>query len=82
MLDRLVSFRIVDEGIHPFWHLHQDVDLRRNVLARPGQRAFLARYGRQDFFAERTIVELESAVKEIADIVERENELNRTAEDK
>lgn len=52
------------------------------MLARPGQRAFLARYGRQDFFAERTIVELERAVKEIADIVKEENELNRQTEDK
>lgn len=81
-MDRLVAFRIVDEGIHPSWHLHQDVDLRRNVLARPGQRAFLARYGRQDFFEERTIVELETAMREIAEIVERENELNRQVEDK
>lgn len=82
MLDRLISFRVLDEGIHPFWHLCQDVDLRRNVLARPGQRAFLARYGRQDFFAERTLNEIETAVREIVEIVECENELNRTVEDK
>lgn len=82
MLDRLVAFRITDEGIHPFWHLHQNIDLRSNVLARPGQRAFLARYGRQDFYETRTLVELETAVHEISEIIGRENELNRQAEDK
>ena len=80
-MKRLVAFRMVDEGIHPFWHLSQDVDLRENVLARPSQRAFLARYGRQDFFVPRTLVEIETAVREVAEIIERENELSRHHED-
>lgn len=81
VLDTLVAFR-VDGGIHPFWHLTQDFDLRRVVLERPRQRAFLARYGRQDFFAERNVVELERAVRELSEIISRENEMSRTSEDR
>jgi len=80
-LKRLVGFR-VDEGIHPFWHLAQDIDLRESVLARPVQRAFLARYGRQDYFAQRTLVEIESAVREISSLVRKEDELSRHTEER
>lgn len=68
--------------MNPIWHLQAELDLRENILDRPKQRAYLARYGRQDFFQDRTILELEAAVKAIAEIVSHENELNRVQEDK
>jgi hypothetical protein len=80
MMDRLVDFRDPDEGIHPFWHLGQKIDLKAKILARADQRAYLARYGRQDFFADRTIVEIESAVRAISALVGEENALSKAAE--
>lgn len=68
--------------MNPIWHLQAELELREIILDRPKQRAYLARYGRQDFFQERTIPELEAAVKAVAAIVSEENELNRVQEDK
>lgn len=82
MLNTLVGFRMDDEGVNPIWHLQAELDLRDIILDRPKQRAYLARYGRQDFFQDRTILELEAAVKAVAEIVSHENELNRVQEDK
>lgn len=76
-------FRLPDgEGISPIWHLQTEINLREHILDRPRQRAYLARYGRQDFFQDRTVLELEGAVRAVAAIVNEENELNRVQEDR
>ncbi len=80
VLDALIAFR-ADCGIHPFWHLFQEIDLREMVLSRPKQRAFLARYGRQDFHSQRSIPELTAAVRALSEVVQQENELSRLQED-
>lgn len=68
------------EGVNPIAHLLDLVDLRENVLSRPKQRAYLARYGRQDFFEDRTIVELNRATRAISEVVTEENDANQRAE--
>jgi hypothetical protein len=82
VLDSLIgsAFRIADEGVHPFWHLFQDIDLREMILSRPKQRAFLARYGRQDFFVEHPIPVLVAAVRALSEVVQQENEASRLQE--
>lgn len=57
--------------------------MREQILARPKQRAYLARYGRQDYFAARDmpIPDIEAAVRAISSVVEQENELSRLKED-
>ncbi len=71
-------------GIHPAWHVVTDseIDLRERVLSRPRQRAYLARYGRQDYFRhDMTIPELDAAVRNVSDVVSRENEASSIGED-
>lgn len=82
VLDTLIAYRVMDEGIHPFWHLIAKIDLRENLLLRNKQKAYLARYGRQDFFASRGIVELNSAVRAISEVVQQENEMSRISEER
>lgn len=81
-LERLIAFRIPEEGIHPTWHLKVDW-LDRDVLARRvRQRAYLARYGRANVFeCDATIPEIEAAVRAISEIVQNENSLTRMTED-
>jgi hypothetical protein len=80
VLDHLLAFR-TEDGVHPFWHLFQTIDLKEMVLSRPKQRAFLARYGRQDFYERHSIPELVAAVRALSEVVEQENELSRLQED-
>lgn len=82
VLDALIAFRVPDEGIHPYWYLFQEIDLKEMILARPQQRAFLARYGRQDFYEKRSIPELRAAVHALSEVVNQENELSRLQEDR
>ena len=66
----------------PDWHMRADIDLRENILQRSKQRAYLARYGRQNFFEHGlSILDLNRAVRELSAVVERENELSRMKED-
>lgn len=66
----------------PYWHLRVDLNLRERVLARKEQRAYLARYGRQDMFRrDLSVLDLDAAVAAVSKIVEKENELSRASED-
>lgn len=62
-----------------FWHLLVEFDPVEELRRRTKQKAYLARYGRQDWFAweDREVSELDEAVRAIGDIVEAENESNR-----
>jgi hypothetical protein len=73
---------VPDEGMHPFWHLAVEMDLKERIANRKVQRAYLARYGRQDFFDyTRTTPEQDAAMKAISQIVKQENEFSRMSED-
>jgi hypothetical protein len=58
-----------------------ELDIKENILVRVRQRAYLARYGRQDMFARRSLVELNRAVSALSEVVQKENELSRAQED-
>ncbi len=63
--------------------MRAEIDIRQNVLARAKQRAYLARYGRQDLYRLReSIVELDRAVLSLSEVVNKENELSRAQEDR
>ncbi len=66
------------------WHLSFHVDWKEIARVRLSQRAYLARYGRQDMNAwrYRPIPELVAAVIAIRDIVRQENALSRAGEDR
>lgn len=68
--------------LDPTWHLRLEIDLREQILSRPKQRAYLARYGRQDFWKDGlTVISLNAAVRAVSEVVEKENELSRLQED-
>lgn len=59
-----------------FWHLLVDLDPEERLRLRTKQKAYLARYGKQDWFAweHRETTELDDACREINEIVTGENE--------
>jgi hypothetical protein len=82
MLDGLMRFR-TGEGVHPFWHLEVEIDLGRNINDRVEQRAYLARYARQEFFDKtRSIPEIEEAMRAINKIVSEENATSSARENR
>jgi len=66
------------------WFLRVEIDLKDAMLERPRQRAYLARYGRADVLFRRDlpIVELNRAVRQVGEVVKKENELSRVTEDR
>jgi hypothetical protein len=82
MMNRLVQFRVGEDGIHPTWHLQAAMNLKESIAMRAQQRAYLARYGRQDYFDQScSLPELDEAVRAISAVVRQENELSRMTED-
>lgn len=80
-LDRLVAFRVPGTGIHPAWHATVEIDLRERILLRPQQRAYLARYARQDMWrADVSIPEIDLAVRKVSAVVSQENEVTSLGE--
>lgn len=67
-IDRLVKKELRSwDGIWPYWHLLAAIDFRGHVLDRPKQRAFLARYARQDMSEDLPVPELDLRVSLIAE---------------
>jgi len=66
--------------VDAFWHLLTDIDPIKALKWRAEQKAYLARYGRQSWFAweHRDVTELEEAYQTLAEIVKKENDSGGT----
>ncbi len=89
-MDALVAFRVsgveVDGAVigllAPHWYLDDPIKLLGLPERRVRQRAYLARYGRQDFFDQtRMVIDLDAATRAISQIVSEESALSRMGED-
>ena len=69
--------------VDAFWHLLVEFDPAHMLRERAKQKAYLARYGRQDWYAweHRDVTDIDEAFREVCEIVRRENERAPSAED-
>lgn len=71
------------DGGHPYWHLLPILDPEDRMRWRAKQKIWLARYGRQSWFAfdEHSVDELDEAYEALVELLRGEGALSSAVED-